>query len=185
VHTYCVDSYLMCIADLIFISYSISKKADSAAKVVPNVHSNESLRGWALSTVSSSTGRFPPPRRSPRATRGRAWRAAIPRKQHCEEDPPCCAPIRSSTPNGIKLETFVFDGFPYTERFAVLEVANEDEFSPLKYTPGTGADDRETRRRDLLKARSGARLPLPPVTCIPAIKKWLALTVTYRRPSGL
>jgi UDP-N-acetylglucosamine pyrophosphorylase len=86
-----------------------------------------------------------------------------------------------------KLKMFVFDRLPYTERFGVLEVANEDEFSPLKYTPGTGADDRETRHRDLLKARSGTRLLLPPVTCIPAIKKWLVLTATYRRrrPSGL
>jgi hypothetical protein len=80
---------------------------------------------------------------------------------------------------------FIFDGFSYTERFAVLEVANEDEFSPLKYIPGTGMDDRETRRRNLLEARSGARLPLPPITCIPAIKKWPALTATYRRSSGL
>jgi len=58
--------------------------------------------------------------------------------------------IRPSEPNGMKLEMFVFDVFPFTERFAVLEVEREEEFSPLKNAPGTGSDDPETSRRDLL-----------------------------------
>lgn len=45
---------------------------------------------------------------------------------------------------------FVFDVFPFTQRFAVLEVARNEEFSPLKNAPGTGSDDAETSRRDLL-----------------------------------
>ena len=52
--------------------------------------------------------------------------------------------------DGMKLEMFVFDVFPFTERFAVLEVAREEEFSPLKNAPGTKADNPETSRRDLL-----------------------------------
>ena len=32
----------------------------------------------------------------------------------------------------------------------MLEVARVEEFSPLKNAPGTGADDPETSRRDLL-----------------------------------
>ncbi|KAH8987335.1 nucleotide-diphospho-sugar transferase [Lactarius hatsudake] len=63
---------------------------------------------------------------------------------------PTGAPVKPSSPNGMKLEMFVFDVFPHTERFAVLEVAREEEFSPLKNAPGTGADDPETSRRDLL-----------------------------------
>jgi UDP-N-acetylglucosamine/UDP-N-acetylgalactosamine diphosphorylase len=50
----------------------------------------------------------------------------------------------------MKLEMFVFDVFPFTERFAVLEVERKEEFSPLKNAPGTGADDPDTSRRDLL-----------------------------------
>ncbi|KAJ1793098.1 UDP-N-acetylglucosamine pyrophosphorylase [Coemansia sp. RSA 2167] len=53
-------------------------------------------------------------------------------------------------PNGIKLERFVFDVFPHVERMAVLEVARNDQFSPLKNAPGSGVDCPETARRDLL-----------------------------------
>jgi UDP-N-acetylglucosamine/UDP-N-acetylgalactosamine diphosphorylase len=50
----------------------------------------------------------------------------------------------------MKLELFVFDVFPFTKHFAVLEVLRSEEFSPLKNAPGTGSDDPETSRRDLL-----------------------------------
>ena len=58
--------------------------------------------------------------------------------------------VKPSKPNGMKLEMFVFDVFPFTERFAVLEVERKEEFSPLKNAPGTGSDNPETSRRDLL-----------------------------------
>ncbi|BGP38567.1 UDP-N-acetylglucosamine pyrophosphorylase [Rhodotorula kratochvilovae] len=60
------------------------------------------------------------------------------------------ASVKPSTPNGMKLEQFVFDVFPFVRQFALLEVEREREFSPLKNAPGTGADDPETSRRDLL-----------------------------------
>jgi len=58
--------------------------------------------------------------------------------------------VKPTEPNGMKLELFIFDVLPYTERFAVLEVERNQEFSPLKNAPGTGEDDPETSRRDLL-----------------------------------
>jgi UDP-N-acetylglucosamine/UDP-N-acetylgalactosamine diphosphorylase len=50
--------------------------------------------------------------------------------------------------NGIKLELFIFDVFPFSERMSVLEVERACEFSPLKNK--TGADSAESSRRDVL-----------------------------------
>ncbi|KAL9121552.1 MAG: hypothetical protein Q9187_001886 [Circinaria calcarea] len=60
--------------------------------------------------------------------------------------------IKPEKPNGIKLEQFVFDVFPMIEldKFASLEVKREDEFSPLKNAKGTGEDDPDTSRKDVL-----------------------------------
>ena len=65
--------------------------------------------------------------------------------------------IKPEKPNGIKLEQFVFDVFPMLElnKFASLEVKREDEFSPLKNAKGTGEDDPDTSKRDILQ--QGAR----------------------------
>lgn len=60
--------------------------------------------------------------------------------------------IKPEKPNGIKLEQFVFDVFPMLDlkKFASLEVKREDEFSPLKNAKGTGEDDPDTSKNDIL-----------------------------------
>lgn len=60
--------------------------------------------------------------------------------------------VKPDKPNGIKLEQFVFDVFPLLEldKFAQMEVKREDEFSPLKNAKGTGEDDPDTSRKDIL-----------------------------------
>lgn len=62
-------------------------------------------------------------------------------------------PIKPEKPNGIKLEQFVFDVFPMIplEKFACIEVKREDEFSPLKNAKGTGEDDPDTSKRDIMQ----------------------------------
>lgn len=61
-------------------------------------------------------------------------------------------PVKPEKPNGIKLEQFVFDVFPMLDldKFACMEVKREDEFSPLKNAKGTGEDDPDTSKRDIL-----------------------------------
>ncbi|KAF3907557.1 hypothetical protein AA313_de0202974 [Arthrobotrys entomopaga] len=60
--------------------------------------------------------------------------------------------VKPEKPNGIKLEQFVFDVFPMIplDKFACLEVAREDEFSPLKNARGAGEDDPDTSKRDIM-----------------------------------
>lgn len=60
--------------------------------------------------------------------------------------------VKPEKPNGIKLEQFIFDCFPLLplEKFASIEVRREDEFSPLKNGRGTGEDDPDTSKQDIM-----------------------------------
>ncbi|CAL1694452.1 unnamed protein product [Somion occarium] len=180
IHSYCVDNCLVKIADPVFLGYCISKQADCAAKVVPKAYPTESVgvvvrRGDKFSVVEySEISQEQAERRDPK-TGELAFRAAnivnhfytteflnevesfeeefafhIARKKIPHVDMSSGELVKPSKPNGMKLEMFVFDVFPFTKRFAVLEVARNEEFSPLKNAPGTGSDDPETSRRDLL-----------------------------------
>ncbi|KAK3818120.1 MAG: UDP-N-acetylglucosamine pyrophosphorylase-like protein [Linnemannia gamsii] len=56
--------------------------------------------------------------------------------------------VEPDSPNGIKLELFIFDAFTLAERFACLEVERASEFSPMKNpegldSPGTCVRDLE------------------------------------------
>ncbi|CCH59548.1 hypothetical protein TBLA_0B07300 [Henningerozyma blattae CBS 6284] len=61
--------------------------------------------------------------------------------------------IKFETPNGIKLEQFIFDIFPLIpiEKFGCLEVDRNEEFSPLKNASGTQNDNPETSRLAYLR----------------------------------
>jgi UDP-N-acetylglucosamine/UDP-N-acetylgalactosamine diphosphorylase len=66
-------------------------------------------------------------------------------------------------PNAVKFETFLFDALPFARSTVTVEVAREEEFSPIKNAEG--ADSPETARRDLnrLYARwlTDAGVPVP------------------------
>jgi UDP-N-acetylglucosamine/UDP-N-acetylgalactosamine diphosphorylase len=180
VHAYCVDNCLVKVADPVFLGYCISKQADCAAKVVPKASPSESVgvvarRGEKFSVVEYSEISKEQAELRNSKTGELAFNAAnianhfyttsylksvesfeddlafhIARKKIPTIDLKTGEVVKPSKPNGMKLELFVFDVFPFTKRFAVLEVARNEEFSPLKNAPGTGADDPETSRRDLL-----------------------------------
>ena len=65
--------------------------------------------------------------------------------------------VKPDKPNGIKLEQFIFDCFPFVpmDKFACLEVHRKEEFSPLKNAAGSGEDDPDTSRKDIMQ--QGAR----------------------------
>ena len=54
--------------------------------------------------------------------------------------------VKPESNNGIKLESFIFDVFPLSERMAVLDVERADEFAPVKNAPGSSSDSPDTAR---------------------------------------
>jgi UDP-N-acetylglucosamine/UDP-N-acetylgalactosamine diphosphorylase len=60
--------------------------------------------------------------------------------------------VLAKTPNGIKLEQFVFDVFDLVplEKFGLFEVDRKEEFSPLKNGAGSKDDNAMTSKRDVL-----------------------------------
>jgi UDP-N-acetylglucosamine/UDP-N-acetylgalactosamine diphosphorylase len=54
--------------------------------------------------------------------------------------------IKPSEPNGIKLESFVFDAVPLANKSIIFETMKEQEFAPLKNATGTNGPDYVRKR---------------------------------------
>ncbi|OWZ39653.1 UDP-N-acetylglucosamine pyrophosphorylase [Cryptococcus neoformans c45] len=179
VHAYCVDNCLVRVADPVFIGCCLSRNAAAGAKVVRKTIPTESVgvlaaKGNAFAVVEYSE--LSKEKAEQRTADGQlAFRAAnianhfyttaflesveemekhmafhIARKRIPTVDLSTGEIVKPSEPNGMKLELFVFDVFPFTKSLCVLEVDRAEEFSPLKNAPGSKADCPETSRRDLL-----------------------------------
>jgi len=75
-----------------------------------------------------------------------------------EKKVPCVDPasgrrVQPDGPNGIKLESFIFDALPLAENPILYETSRQEEFSPVKNA--AGVDSVETARRDM--SRRAAR----------------------------
>ena len=57
-------------------------------------------------------------------------------------------PIEPAEPNGIKLESFVFDALPLTSKSIILQTLRSQEFAPVKNA--TGTDSAKTARRMMI-----------------------------------
>jgi UDP-N-acetylglucosamine/UDP-N-acetylgalactosamine diphosphorylase len=64
-------------------------------------------------------------------------------------------PLEPSEPNGIKLESFVFDAVPLASKSIILETLRSEEFAPTKNA--TGVDSVETTR-EMMIARAASWL---------------------------
>ncbi len=180
VHTYCVDNCLVRVADPVFMGYCVSKGAKCGAKVVPKASPDEPvgvvcLRNGKFQVVEYSEidDETANKRNDDNSLAFRAANIAnhfytvdflktiaadieptlqyhVAKKKIPFIDLDTSVVSKPSTPNGIKLELFIFDVFPFTEKaMAVLEVPRQDEFSPLKNA--SGPDSAETSRSDIMR----------------------------------
>ncbi|KAF9435110.1 UDP-N-acetylglucosamine pyrophosphorylase [Entomortierella beljakovae] len=180
-HAYCVDNCLVRVADPVFIGYCVQKNADCGAKVVRKKSPDEPvgvvcLRNATFNVVEYSEIDDEVAHRINPKNGQLAFGAGnianhfytldflnkvesfegeleyhIARKKIKSLDFSTGQVIAPKQVNGMKLEMFVFDVFPFTQRMAVFEVDRSEEFSPLKNAPGSGQDCPETSRRDILQ----------------------------------
>jgi UDP-N-acetylglucosamine/UDP-N-acetylgalactosamine diphosphorylase len=71
--------------------------------------------------------------------------------------------IQPESPNGVKLETFVFDALPLAEHSVILQTVREEEFAPVKNA--TGTDSAEVTRQMIINRAAAwlekARVKVP------------------------
>lgn len=186
IHAYCVDNCLVKVADPVFIGFASSKSVDIATKVVRKRAANEPVgliveKNGKPDVVEYSEidKEMAEAKDSVDRLKFRAanivnhyysfgffesieqWAHQLPhhvaKKKIPYMDTDSGETIKPDKPNGIKLEQFVFDVFPFVgmDKFACLEVERKEEFSPLKNARGSAEDNPDTSKQDIME--QGAR----------------------------
>lgn len=179
-HAHSVDNILIKVADPIFIGYCASQNADCSAKVVEKASPNEAVGVVCIvdgkyqvveySEITSKTAEM-------RNADGRLtfsagnicnhfFSASFLHKIGKEYEQKLKLHVAQKkipyvnekgerltpeTPNGIKIEKFVFDVFEFAQKFVTVEVARDVEFSALKNADSAGKDCPSTARKDIFK----------------------------------
>ncbi|KAM6902353.1 UDP-N-acetylhexosamine pyrophosphorylase-like protein 1 [Xenentodon cancila] len=224
-HVYCVDNILVKMADPAFIGFCVTKGADCGAKVVQKTHPAEPVgvvcrvqgvpQVVEYSEIQPETAELQGPGGELVYSAGNicihfftrtflqevADKFVSQLKQHVaiKKVPfvdACGNQVKPVNPNGIKMEKFVFDVFPFSRNFVVFEAVREEEFSPLKNADGAATDSPTTARNSLLAqhwrwvSSAGATLldehgnPAVPPSARPAPRPAPELSRRSGRPRG-
>ncbi|QLL30460.1 hypothetical protein HG536_0A02770 [Torulaspora globosa] len=178
VYMYCVDNVLSKVADPTFIGFAIQHKFELATKAVRKRDAHESVGLIATKQGKPCVIEYSEiPKELAEAQDGSGllkfraanivnhyysvellqreldnWCATLPyhvaRKKIPVYDNKTGQFCKPTSPNGIKLEQFIFDVFPTVplDKFGCLEVERAEEFAPLKNGAGSSNDNPETSR---------------------------------------
>jgi UDP-N-acetylglucosamine/UDP-N-acetylgalactosamine diphosphorylase len=198
VSQYCVDNALVKVGDPEFVGFCAGRRADCGAKVVAKKGPHEKvgvvmLRGGKPSVVEYSEIDAATAERT--GADGRLVFSAshicvnffsrlflercasdlvremplhVARKKIPYVDGAGVA-VAPEAPNGVKLELFIFDTFPFAARFAALEGARADDFAPVKNAPGPNSTDSPDTARALLSDYHRAWLEKAGATVAPGL----------------
>ncbi|KAL3289742.1 hypothetical protein HHI36_023139 [Cryptolaemus montrouzieri] len=179
VHVHSIDNILVKVADPVFIGYCLEKGADCGAKVVKKSSPSEAVgvvckvsghyQVVEYSEISEATARKTNEngelvfnagsicnhfftvsflnevaQKHEKSMKVHVAKKAIP---FVDENGIRCVP---KSPNGIKIEKFVFDVFQFTDNFVTWEVPRYSEFSALKNPDTKKRDCPSTAKRDIL-----------------------------------
>ena len=173
-HVYGIDNVLTKSVDPGFIGYCIENGVEVANKVVPRADASEKVGVTAVREGKMCIVEYSelPPEMTGCDSRGKLIYSAANICNHyfsvnflvdkvmfassslyhlAHKKIPYYNPVTKvtetpSSPNGVKLEMFVFDVFPLADKWAVMECLREDEFAPVKNAPGSATDSPDTAR---------------------------------------
>jgi len=171
VFVYGVDNILIKICDPLFVGFCVKNQVDVGNKVVAKKNPTESVGVMGLKNgqptiieYSEITDEMAHQKREDGGLSYGSANVAIHffsmsflkqiREKHLNElpfhlahkkiaalDESTMTTVKPSKNNGVKLELFIFDVFPFASKIMGFETKREEEFSPLKNAPGPGVSD--------------------------------------------